>query len=303
MIDQPVFVAGLDRTGKTPMRIALEAHADVAFSRRTELWTRHFGRYGDLGLDRRARRAVTGLIGDRHVAQLVVDPSRLMRDFLAGPRSYGYLFALVGRQHAERLGRSRWGDQTALVERHADAILECFPNARFIHMVRDPRDRYAATNDSAGVGPGGLGAACAAWNESSALARANATAHGSSYLVVRYEDLAQDPVPTISRALEHIGATSTPGNAPPASPALAAGVGAYRDAVPPRSIALIEAAARDGMRAFHYEPTMTDLEPIDRLRLTLIDRPWARATGAASRLARVWRAAQRRTGAGLAGRS
>lgn len=303
MIDHPVFVAGLDRTGKTPMRIALEARADIAFSRRTELWTHHFGRYGDLALDRCARRAVTAFLGDRHVAPLLIDPSRLMNDFLAGPRSYGYLFALVGRQHAERSGRSRWGDQTALVERHADAILECFPNAKFIHMVRDPRDRYAAANDSAGVGPGGLGAACAAWNESSALARANAAAHRSSYLVVRYEDLAHDPVPTISRALEHIGASSTREHGLPASPALAAKVGMYRDAVPARSIALIEAAARDGMSAFRYEPTTTDLEPIDRLRLTLIDRPWACATGAASRLARVWRTAQRRTHAGLAGRS
>lgn len=303
MIDHPVFVAGLDRTGKTPMRISLEARADIAFSRRTELWTHHFGRYGDVALDRYARRAVNALIKDRHVASLLVDPRRLISDFLAGPRSYGQLFALVGRQHAERTGSSRWGDQTALVERYADTILECFPNAKFIHMVRDPRDRYAAASDSAGVGYGGLGAACAAWNESSALAQSNAAAHGTSYLVVRYEDLAQEPAATISRALEHIGATSSLGQPPLPSQALSAGVGVHRDAIPPRSIALIEAAAHDGMRAFGYRPTTADLGPTDRIRLALIDRPWARATGTASRLATVWRRAQRRTVARLGGGS
>jgi hypothetical protein len=279
----PVFIGGLDRTGKTPMRIAIETHASIAMSRRAELWTHHRRRYGPLTDDGRARQAVEQLMEDPHVAKLVRDPARLLGDFLAGPRTDAALFALVGRQHAEVSARHRWGDQTALIERHAPEILAEYPDARFVHMIRDPRDRFAEAMGSGGVGPGGAGAAIERWLESVSLADAHAARWPDRYLVVRFEDLALQPQPTLRRVLEHIGEPSA-GDARVAwSERLADGVGIH-GALPRRTNALFEMYCSEPMRRHGYEPTAAPMTPVDRIGMVLVDRPIASVTHLALRL-------------------
>ncbi|MGQ0608706.1 MAG: sulfotransferase family protein [Chloroflexota bacterium] len=279
MIDRPVFIAGLDRTGKTQMRMAIERSVSIALARRAELWTHHNARYGDLADDAVVRRAVAELLRDRHVAGQVHDPGRLERDVLAGPRTYAHLFALIGRQHAEQAGRERWGDQTALIERHAPEILDAFPEARLIHMIRDPRDRFAASLAEGGIGRGGLSAACESWLESARLAERHSMAHPDRYTIVRFEDLAARPRPTLDRVLAFMGEPPLALDAAiPVAAELAAGAGLRHGILSARAVALIESRCGSVMRRHNYVPDAPSLEPIDRVRLALLDRPLATAT-------------------------
>jgi hypothetical protein len=290
MSGDPVFIGGLDRTGKTPMRIAIEAHASIAISRRAELWTHHRRGTGRLAHDGRARRAVEQLLRDPHVVKLVGDPARLLRDFLDGPRTEAELFALVGRQHAELAGRARWGDQTALIERHAPEILNAYSGARFVHMIRDPRDRFAEALGSGGVGPGGAGAAIERWLESVALAERHSASSPDRYLVVRFEDLALHPHVTLRRVLEFIGEPVAQDAGVASADVLARTIGVHRS-LPRRTTALFETYCSEAMRRHGYEPTASPLTTAERMSMALLDRPVAAATSAALRL-----------GAGLASR-
>jgi hypothetical protein len=283
--DRPVFVAGLDRTGKTPMRIAIESRASIAMSRRANLWTHHRGRYGALDDDARARLAVAGLLRDRHVAALVHDADALLSAILAGPRTYAHLYALVGRQHAERAGRERWGHQEALLERHAPEILEAYPAARIVHMIRDPRDRYAAALRDGAVGRAGPGGAADRWRESVSLAGRHAAAWPDRYLVVRYEDLALEPVATVGRVMAFIGEPAGPSaaQAAPIPAGLAHGVGLH-GRLPSRTIALIQERCAVPMARHGYELVAADLTATDRVGMALVDRPRAAATAAFQRL-------------------
>ena len=284
MTDRPVFIAGLDRAGKTPMRIAIESSASIALARRAELWTHHHARHGDLADDTVASRAVAAMLRDRHVADQVHDAARLERELLDGPRTYAHLFALIGRQHAEHAGRGRWGDQTALIERRAPEILDAYPAARFVHMIRDPRDRFVDSLTGGGIGRGGASAACEAWLESVQLGEMHSAAHPDRYLVVRFEDLARDPRSTLDRVLAFLGEPSLGSEASvPVSEQLAAGVGMYEDVLPARSVALIESRCGAVMLRHRYLPDEPALGPFDRLRLALLDRPLARATQLALR--------------------
>lgn len=285
MNDRPVFIAGLDRSGKTRMRLAVDAGASIAMARRGELWTHHLRRYGDLGRDDAARRAVDGVLADRHVAELVTDADALLRGLLDGPRTYAHLFALIGRQHADSRGMTRWGDQTALLERHADEIFDAFPGARVVHMIRDPRDRYASAMASGGIGRGGVGAAGDAWNESAALATRNEHRHAGRYHIIRFEDLALRPDETVARVLDVLDAE--PGSNRPKIATGEAEVGIYRTLLSRRHVVLMQSLVADGMTRFGYAADDVPLGRMDAWRLRLLDRPRSSAV--------MWLRRQRRS--------
>jgi hypothetical protein len=187
-----VFIGGLAFSGKTPLRIALSAHPRLALTRRTAMWQRYHGRYGDLGRPENLDRCLSAMLVDPNIAQLMPDRLRIEREFRTGPSTYARLFALVHGHHAERLGKQRWGDQMGMIERHAGLVLTEYPTAQMIHMIRDPRTRHAAAASVHDKQLGRLGWETARWRDSADLARRNVHQFRGRYLVVRYEALCSD---------------------------------------------------------------------------------------------------------------
>jgi len=279
-MSSPVFISGLDRSGKTYMRFMLESHPSFAFSKRTNLWPRFYKRFGDLNKDDNLDRCLEALASHKHVQALEPDFQRIRWDLEAGPRTYERLFALIHEQYAARLRKSRWGDQTELLEKYANRILAAYPDAKFIHMLRDPRDRYEAVI-SKSKRRGGVGAATARWLYSAALAEKNQKAYPQRYKVVRYEEMVTFPEETMYRVCEFLGekyyppmvkmgdvprfanaATVNAGDAP--GPLTTAYVGRFEDNLPTREIVFIQKLSRRYMRLFDY--------PIERIRFSLSER-------------------------------
>ena len=125
--DGPIYIGGLARSGKTYVRLMLMAHPDVFISKRTNLWTHHDGRYGDLSLPANLNRCLAALMQSKHIRALEPDTLRLRRELSAGAMSYERLFALLHSHQMERLGKRRWGDQTEGIEAHAPRLLAADP--------------------------------------------------------------------------------------------------------------------------------------------------------------------------------
>ena len=204
MNDGPIFIGGLSFSGKTPLRMALSAHPRIAMTRHTALWSRFYGRFGDLAERARLESCLTAILADPDVAALQPDRDRLRAAFLAGEPTYCRLFGLVHEHHARRLGKARWGDQLGVLERHADLVLEAFPSATMLHLLRDPRDRLAL------AAPGGLRTPARTARQSArrvasaALARRNLRRHPGRYRVVRYEDLIARPEDTLRQLAAYL---------------------------------------------------------------------------------------------------
>jgi len=203
----PIFIGGLAYSGKTPLRIALGLHPDLSMTRKTHLWDRFSGRFGDLRDPANLERCLAALLADPDVQRLEPDAEALRTAFAQTPRTEAWLFGLVHAQHAERAGKRRWGEQLGPIERFADPVFEAFAAARMIHMVRDPRDRYAASPHR---GPASARTQTASWRRSAALAERNLDAYPDRYLVLRYEALVADPAGTLEEVMSFIGETSTP---------------------------------------------------------------------------------------------
>jgi len=303
----PIFIGGLDRSGKTYMRLMLTSHPHIAMSRRTNLWTHFYNRFGDLSRQDNFERCLAAMLRRKHVRSLQPDPERLRREFWQGEPTYVRLFALLHQQYAEREGKPRWGAQTELVERYADLVFSAYPTARMIHMLRDPRDRYEASLARRPQGRGRVGAAAARWQHSAGLARRNRQRYPDRYKIIRYETMVSQPEETLqevcafleeeytaamltmeeaARFQEGSGQGANPRSGQ--SPLSTDYVGRYRQVVPMREIAFMQAYAGREMEAWGYP-----LEPIrfslgDRLRFYFIDWP-----GNLARMA-AWRALEAR---------
>jgi len=209
--DRPIYIGGVDRSGKTTLAGFLTSHSAIAIPPiGTNLWTYFHRRFGSLNDAQNWERAVDAVLRYDRVRALDLDRERIRRECLNGPASYGRLFSLPLIHYAERAGKPRWGAQTGLIERFADDLYEAYPGATIIHMVRDPRDRYVVARSRAVGGRGGIGAATARWRYSAELARRNLRNHAGRYLVVRFEDLVLETDKTLQMICEFIGEAYEP---------------------------------------------------------------------------------------------
>jgi hypothetical protein len=288
----PVFVAGQERSGTSLMYALLGSHPNIAMTRRTNLWRYFYGRFGDLGDPANLERCLAMLLRYRRIVVLELDPVRLRREFSAGEPTYARLFWLIEQQVADRLGKPRWGDKSLHTERHADEILAVYPGARILHMVRDPRDRFASVLVRWKVRRGGVGAGTAAWLASVELGERNQRRYPDQYRIVRYETLVRAPFETLHKVCDFIGepyrdemldmdgaATfrEQGGNSSYGRRAVGKispdSIGRFREVLTPRQIAFIDHAAARPMRRLDYLPEDVRLTPAERLRFSLADRP------------------------------
>jgi len=273
MSSGPVFIGGLDRSGKTYMRFMLASHPSFAISKRTNLWPRFYNRFGDLKRDDNLDRCLIALADRKHIQALDIDFRRLRQDFVAGSRSYERLFALIHKQFATRMYRPRWGDQTELLEKYAELILEVYPDAKFIHMLRDPRDRYEAVIHKS-QRRGGVGAATARWLYSAALAEQHQRTSPRRYKVIRYESMVARPDEIMAGVCDFLGeqyhqtmiamedvlrfakVRNQNGNGAQ-SPLTTDYIGRFRNGLPAHETAFIQKLSKRYMRMFDYS-----IEPI-----------------------------------------
>lgn len=201
----PVVIGGLSFCGKTPVRMILGAHPAMSMTRGTRMWDRYWGRFGDLRDPGALDRCLAAMAQDSGVGMLAPDFARVREDFLAGPPTYGALFAVVHGHAARRAGKPRWGDQLKRVERFADPLLAELPDARMLHLLRDPRDRVAAMSASRPRRIGRLGWETAQSEASARIAARNERRYPGRYLVVPYEALVADPEATIASICRFVG--------------------------------------------------------------------------------------------------
>jgi hypothetical protein len=270
----PIFVTGMSRSGKTLMRGLLSSHSRIVVSRRTEMWTRFYERFGDLALDANLDSCLKAM-GDRaQIVALGLDADRVRDEFRRGPRTYPRLFALIHEHHAERSDKPRWGDQSGGLESFSAPILDAYPDARFVHMMRDPRDRYVAlVAKRGGARRLTLERSTLQWRRSARQARRNTIRRPDAYRVVSYEALATDTERTMRDVCAFLGEPFEPrmlrmesearyDDARAASPAglpiTAAYVGCHRERLDGWARRFVGTVARPEMRTFGYvEPALT----------------------------------------------
>jgi hypothetical protein len=269
--DPVVFVGGVERSGTTLLRNMLDAHPFLAlpdesyFIRNAYKELRRRGKEDDLSL---AWRLIQN---DRFFKQWELAPALVERVIdRSAPQTYADLIRVLFAAYAEREEKPLSADKTPSHAYCFDWYADHFPDSRFVHVLRDPREVCMAL----AVQPwyrGGLAGAAGKWATTVRRARAAGASLGERYLEVRYERLIADPEATLREVCElaripfaqqmlaypaltrphaarHFAMSRTPPRV---------GVRRWRDELNPADVALIELIAGGVMAEAGYETLAT----------------------------------------------
>ncbi len=204
MMSQPFpFIVARGRSGTTLLRAMFDAHPAMAIPDESHFivqFEKRRARYGSEGafdVDRFSRDVLAHWAFRRW--QL---PDAAVLEALANdpPTDLSMAFRALYSSYAAFHGKTRYGDKTPSYVLHIELLASMFPEAVFVHLIRDGRD-VALSYLDADFGAKTLGQAAISWDRYVRAGRVAGEALGPErYREVRYEELVREP----ERVLEEL---------------------------------------------------------------------------------------------------
>lgn len=213
---RPVFILGAGRSGNTLLRRILTAGGEIHIPPETYVLgtvVSLFRRAQHLGWGQQVRLALAQFEFHPEFEDFGIHLGDLVGELSSVPpnrRSLAVLLDGVYRFHARALRTEapRWGDKTPLNVYSIDRIRAVFPDAQFVHLVRDGVD-VVASYLRAGLS-GSVQQAAERWQSSLAAAEAFQRRHPERWIEVRYEALVKDPANETRRVADFVGLSFSP---------------------------------------------------------------------------------------------
>lgn len=148
---QPIFIVGANRSGTTLLRLILNAHPDIAIPDEINyfyVFDVLETSYEDWGSPTFTNESystfVTRFLKDNRSTVPGLDLEAIREEILDGPTNLRRPYQVLLERWAEHQEATRWGEKTPGNIYHANILIDMFPDAQFIHLVRDPRGGVAS---------------------------------------------------------------------------------------------------------------------------------------------------------------
>jgi hypothetical protein len=132
----PLLALGVRRSGTTLLRVVLDRHSQLAIPDESYFVPQLAGR-------RRARIDVDAFVDDLRRIPTLREWGVSVEDVrarLTPGMPVGQAIAAVYETYAAQHGKSRWGDKTPMYMQHLPLLERLWPDARYVHLIRDGRD-------------------------------------------------------------------------------------------------------------------------------------------------------------------
>lgn len=206
----PIFVFGVPRSGTTLLRTMLDSHSRIACGPETPWLGGHQPR-SVMEVWKFLREHPQGYCASYGMPRELA--TKATRDFVA----------MLMEAYAAKRGKARWGEKTPDNALHIPFLLELFPDAKVVWLVRDGLDVAISTSgvpaEKRGMAPGGgamlsLGpgvpqvanspaAALLRWRHWNRLIGESLASH--PHTVLKYEDLVRGPERAMRGVMEFVG--------------------------------------------------------------------------------------------------
>lgn len=190
------MLVGCGRSGTTLIRNVLDAHPELALTHEA-----HF--VGPMGAQRRKYETGEGVDIDAFLDDLYQDSNFVrqgvdreeLRDSLVSdrPESYADAVRSVFAHYARNHGKKLYGDKTPGSVTQIKSLAALFPEARFIHIIRDGRAVALSYMERPEWGPSTAAEAAHHWRNRVLRGRHAGSELPGRYLEVKYEDMVSNP--------------------------------------------------------------------------------------------------------------
>jgi hypothetical protein len=200
----PLIVLGVSRSGTTLLRVMLDRSPGIAIPDESffvPLLARRHGRAVE------PKAFLDDLSRIPNLRTWGVSPEEVAPRLRSGMKT-GEAISAIFESYAMKVGKPRWGDKTPMYMRHLPLLARLFPDAQYVHLIRDGRDAALSflempegTFTRTWAHPGDAAQFACLWRKEVGDARVLGRRAGPGrYLEVRYEDL----VTTTSEVVESI---------------------------------------------------------------------------------------------------
>src|ERR1700693_12712 len=137
----PVFIVGCPRSGTSFLyHLLLSAGGFAEFHTQMNVYDVLEPIYGDLSVMKNKQAAIREWLGSKAFRVSGLDANHIEAKILAECRGASDFLNIIMEEIAVKQGVDRWIDSTPTNVPHMLRIQRDFPNAQFVHIIRDPRD-------------------------------------------------------------------------------------------------------------------------------------------------------------------
>lgn len=259
MLRSPLFLVGSERSGTTLLRLMLDHHPEIAFAKEFDFVVERLSDAGELPSLQRYLDWLSPVRG----VDYAIDPSlgyrELVNDFLRQKQAASGGKPLVG----------------ATIHRNFDRLRYLWPDARYIHIVRDPRDVARSVVQKGWAG--NVYQAAEFWTKAERCWDALASHLSADQAIeVHYEDLVLQTESVLAAVCRFAGVDYSPRmldypadapQYPPPDPGL---VVQWKTKLAPHDVALVEIRTAGLMESRGYAPSDHPLPQIGPVRHELL---------------------------------
>jgi hypothetical protein len=207
----PVFIVGCPRSGTSFLyHLLLSAGGFARFHTQMNVFDVLEPIFGDLSAPANKKKMMREWLRSKAFAVSGLEASEIETRVMAECGNGSDFMRIVMEEVARKQGVDRWIDSTPTNIPHMQRISRDFPEAQFIHIIRDARDVALSLDKRHWSRPlpwdthRSLLAAGLYWEWIVRKGRKNGFALGPRYIEVRYEDLVERPEPTLKNVGEFL---------------------------------------------------------------------------------------------------
>ena len=208
----PVFIVGCPRSGTSFLyHLLLSAGGFAEFHTQMNVFDVLEPIFGDLSVPKNKKKMMREWLGSKAFQVSGLDAPDIEAKVMAACHNGSDFLRIVMDEVARSQGVNRWIDSTPTNVPHMLRISRDFPEARFIHIIRDGRDAALSLDQHRWSRPlpwdkkRSLLAAGLYWEGIVRKGRRFGAILGPRYMEVRYEGLAEQPQQSLTTIGEFLG--------------------------------------------------------------------------------------------------
>ncbi len=275
--DQLFFIVGCGRSGTSLLQAMISSHPVAIIPNETKFYTvirRHYRKRDELHNNRTFDHAIYAVLDSWWIEELNLNAEEVRALCQAGQKTWETILLALLTLYAEKHQAQRVGEKSPGHLRYLGLLKDRFPQAKFIHVIRDPR-AVVLSLIKAPFATSHIGPKIQRWQLAIDTHLKYADALGPErYMLVKYEDLVRDPESALRRVCQFLDLAFSPEMlqhqhrqvrgfsdrqyqhmANTLRPVFTSSIDKWRQELKPSQIGLIEYALADGMKLMGYEPS------------------------------------------------